>query len=190
MTGPVLDPESTGGGFIDATVYPPVTGPKLSGAYFQRDAQVSCVATPSDGTLKGETISCGEPVIVLNSMPTIWEVFLEPLDDLDCEFAGNSGDVDCAGPVDLDEPVTCAFYGWSDPDDNDLVEVHYTWLRFTPNEVSLEEEDSDGFGPVMVPSEAGLVPGDTFTCIARPFNGPLEGEGVYATHVGLVVASP
>ena len=85
---------------------------------------------------------------------------------------------------------SCAYYGWSDPDEIDIVEVRYSWLRFDPTEISIEEEGADGIGPVMVPSEVGLVPGDTFTCIARPFNGPDEGDGVYATHVGLVVDTP
>ena len=173
VTGPGPDPESFGGAIAIITTYPPVTGPKLSGYHFQRDAKVSCVATPSDGQDEGAPIFCGEPVEVANTLPTIWEVLLDP-----------------SGEVGMDQPVTCNFYGWSDPDEIDPVEVRYSWLRIADTEISIAEEGSDGFGDTIIPSEAGLVPGDIFTCIARPFNGPDEGEGTYATHSATVVAEP
>ncbi|MDP6943354.1 MAG: hypothetical protein QF464_04325 [Myxococcota bacterium] len=190
VTGPVVDPNSNGGALIEATTYPPVTGSKLSGAYFDRGSLVSCVATPTDGVASGEPVDCGEPVLVENTMPIIWEVLLEPLEDIDCNFPGFAGDAECTGAVTLDQPVTCGFHGWYDPDTIDVVEVFYSWVVFEDTEVSLEDEESGGFGPTMVPAAAGLEPGDVFTCIARPYNGEDEGEGVYATHSATVVASP
>ena len=173
VTGPGLDPLSTGGALTEITTYPPVTGPKLPGFYFQRDAQVSCVATPSDGVAQGTSIDCGEPILVENSLPTIWEVLLEP-----------------AGDIALNQPVTCTYAGWSDPDDLDPVEVRFSWLQIAETEISLAEEESDGFGETLTPSEAGLAPGDIITCIARPYNGPDEGEGTYATYSATIVADP
>jgi hypothetical protein len=173
VTGPGLDPQSLNGAIIEITSYPPVTGPKLPGFYFQRDALVSCLAIPSDGVAQGPPISCGDPILVGNSLPTIWEVLLEP-----------------AGDIALDEPVTCTYAGWSDPDDIDPVEVRYSWLKIEGAEISLAEEESDGFGESLIPSEAGLEPGDVITCIARPFNGPDEGEGTYATYNATIASNP
>ena len=173
VTGPGLDPESNGGALTEITTYPPVTGPKLPGYHFQRDALVSCVATPSDGSAEGAPIACGEPVLIGNSLPWIWEVFLEP-----------------AGDIPMSQPVTCTYTGWSDADDIDIVEVRYSWLQILDTEISIAEEGSEGFGETLTPAEAGLSPGDVITCIARPFNGPDEGEGTYATYPATIIADP
>ncbi|MGB0590515.1 MAG: hypothetical protein ACPGU1_12635 [Myxococcota bacterium] len=173
VTGPGIDPQSTGGALTEITTYPPVTGPKLAGFHFQRDSLVSCVATPSDGAAEGASIDCGEPILVGNSLPTIWEVLLEP-----------------AGDIALNQPVTCTYAGWSDADEIDPVEVRYSWLQIAETEISLAEEGTDGFGETLIPSEAGLEPGDIITCIARPFNGPDEGEGTYATYNATIIADP
>jgi hypothetical protein len=173
VTGPGIDPQSNGGSLTEITSYPPVTGPKLAGFYFQRDALVSCVATPSDGAAEGTSIVCGEPILVGNSLPTIWEVLLEP-----------------AGDIALNDSVTCTYSGWSDADEIDPVEVRFSWLQIADTELSLAAEGTEGYGETLTPSEAGLEPGDVITCIARPYNGPDEGEGTYATYYATVVADP
>ena len=173
VTGPGPDPESTGGALTEITTYPPVTGPKLAGYYFQRDALVSCVATPTDGEAEGAPIACGEPVLIANSLPTIYEVTLEP-----------------PGDIAMDQPVTCAYVGWSDADEIDIVEVRFSWLLVAETEISIAEEGTEGFGQTLIPAEAGLSPGDVITCLARPFNGPDEGEGTYATTPASIVEAP
>lgn len=139
---------------VDGEVVESVTGPTLTGAHFDKGQVVSCEATPTDGITAGEGVAAKNTVTILNSLPAIEAVTLDPAQ------ANGTGE------------FTCSWYGWTDADD-DPEEVAITWLR-----------DADGMwlpvpgqdGAVLLASL--LQPGDLIKCRATPKNGNAVGESL------------
>ncbi len=137
------------------------TTAQLTGADFDRDDQVTCSVTPSDGTDAGTTVSAG-PVTILNTAPVVTGVALNP------------------DPAYVTSTLTCTYATLSDID-GDSVTARYAWFV---NGSPLVEEDSSTLAPGTV------ARGDEVGCMVTPNDGTVDGEGVLSNLVTISNSPP
>ena len=140
------DPDEDAPGYqfawlIDETVVAGASGPTLDHG-FAKGQSVRCRVTPHDGFDAGPTVT-SDAVVVLNTLPTLAGVTLEPA---------------AAGPC---QTFACLPSGLVDPDPTDAPTIVFGW---TVNGVAVPTSGS------TLPA-AGLAVGDQVQCSARATDG-------------------
>ncbi len=136
---------------VDGLTVPGASGATLTGASFERGEDVSCTATPFDGTLVGATRTASA-ITIANTTPTLVGASLTP-----------------ASPT-ATSTLTCAALGYDDPD-ADPENLSYDW---TVNGVRVG-------GATSATLAGNFVGGDIVACTITPFDGTDTGTPVSAT---------
>jgi hypothetical protein len=124
---------------------------ELAPGPFGKGDEVSCAISLWDGDVWTESVAATESAMVVNTLPTIESVTINP-------------------PVGTVETTfSCVADGWTDPDLGDLFEVTYLWL------VNGEPADNLGAGTIH---SAFFEAGDELVCQVTPENGDEQGVSV------------
>jgi hypothetical protein len=129
---------------------------ELAPGPFGKGDEVSCAISLWDGEVWTESVAATESAIVVNTLPTIESVTINPP-------AGT-----------LETIFSCVADGWSDPDLEDLFEVTYLWL------VNGEPVDNLSAGTIH---SAYFDTGDELVCQVIPENGDEQGLAVASAPV-------
>ncbi|MFT7624342.1 MAG: hypothetical protein ACI9WU_003529 [Myxococcota bacterium] len=131
------------------------TEPSITSDHFNKGDEVVCVATPTDGTAEGESVSGKTSAWVVNTPPSLQSATLTPTE------------------AQLDDTFQCAFAGWSDPDPVDAPLVQYAWHRAS----AAGPVDLVGYHSATLAASV-LTPGDVVTCTVTPMDDESTGPAV------------
>ncbi len=121
---------------------------ELAPGPFGKGDGVSCAISVWDGEVWTESVEAVEAAAVVNTLPTLESVTLDPTEGTE------------------ETTFSCIANGWFDPDPGDLFEVAYVWL------VNGEPDDNFGAGTLH---GAYFDAGDELVCQVTPENGDEQG---------------